>query len=313
LREGIGNFFKDLAKDIEHRVVLNTPVVAIRSFPNDATGSPGKTIAGGGAASVASKPVLQAGFYQSPAGMHPQKNAEIDVMTPQGKKTIHAKTLICTIPPAVLHHQGEDHKIETDFPEEKKQAIADLPAGYMNKIIIRLEEGTLKKLGIEKNAQFSVLNNDFNQNMFFLAHPGGRDAVIGFLGGEKSLEFGKIKNDADRGAAAREYALKYLDIIPEFKDPKFRSNITNVECTAWQNVPYARGAYSRSEVGKHGAREILAKPIDDRVFFAGEASATDGWQTHVYGAWDTGIKAAEAIIKRFKQDRGPPASEKQVA
>jgi len=40
----------------------------------------------------------------------------------------------------------------------------------------------------------------------------------------------------------------------------------------WQADPWSRGGYSYVLVGGEGAREELAKPIADTLFFAGEAT-----------------------------------------
>jgi monoamine oxidase len=64
----------------------------------------------------------------------------------------------------------------------------------------------------------------------------------------------------------------------------------------WQADPYARGGYSYLRVGGQGAREALAKPLEDTLFFAGEATAAEDAGT-VGGALASGIRAAREILK----------------
>lgn len=40
----------------------------------------------------------------------------------------------------------------------------------------------------------------------------------------------------------------------------------------WQVDPFARGGYSYVKVGGQGARETLATPLEDTLYFAGEAT-----------------------------------------
>src|SRR5262249_29487091 len=43
----------------------------------------------------------------------------------------------------------------------------------------------------------------------------------------------------------------------------------------WQTDPFARGAYSYVMVGAGAARSALAEPLEDTLFFAGEATDTE--------------------------------------
>ena len=64
----------------------------------------------------------------------------------------------------------------------------------------------------------------------------------------------------------------------------------------WQQDPYARGAYSHALVGGNGARQALAAPLDDTLFFAGEATDFEGEHGTVAGALQSGARAAREVI-----------------
>jgi monoamine oxidase len=63
----------------------------------------------------------------------------------------------------------------------------------------------------------------------------------------------------------------------------------------WSRDPFARGAYSYVRVGAMGSREALAMPIDDALFFAGEATAIGGQGGTVHGALATGERVAHEV------------------
>jgi len=63
----------------------------------------------------------------------------------------------------------------------------------------------------------------------------------------------------------------------------------------WQADPYARGGYSYVKVGGTGAREELATPLEDTLYFAGEATDVEESGT-VGGALASGIRAAKEIL-----------------
>ncbi len=65
----------------------------------------------------------------------------------------------------------------------------------------------------------------------------------------------------------------------------------------WQSDPYARGAYSYVTVGGHGARKALAAPLQDTLYFAGEASDYQGEHGTVAGALRSGIRAARQVMR----------------
>jgi monoamine oxidase len=63
----------------------------------------------------------------------------------------------------------------------------------------------------------------------------------------------------------------------------------------WQADPYARGGYSYVRVGGTGAREQLAEPLEETLYFAGEATDVEQSGT-VGGALASGIRAAREIL-----------------
>ena len=64
----------------------------------------------------------------------------------------------------------------------------------------------------------------------------------------------------------------------------------------WRRDPFAHGAYSYVLVGGRGARETLASPIADTLFFAGEATDADDSGT-VGGALASGERAARQVLE----------------
>jgi len=65
----------------------------------------------------------------------------------------------------------------------------------------------------------------------------------------------------------------------------------------WEADPYSRGAYSYGKVGAVEAQQVLARPIEHTLFFAGEATDTTGNNGTVHGAIASGHRAATEIIK----------------
>lgn len=65
----------------------------------------------------------------------------------------------------------------------------------------------------------------------------------------------------------------------------------------WQSDPYAQGSYSYVLVGGSSAQEKLATPVEETLYFAGEAVDTEGHSGTVHGAIASAERAAEAILE----------------
>jgi len=77
---------------------------------------------------------------------------------------------------------------------------------------------------------------------------------------------------------------------------KVRGELAAAHAQDWMQDPRARGGYSYVLVGGEGAREELAAPLDDTIFFAGETTDSDEAGT-VAGALRSGIRAARQVMR----------------
>ena len=65
----------------------------------------------------------------------------------------------------------------------------------------------------------------------------------------------------------------------------------------WQTDPFSFGAYSYVKVGGGRAQRELAMPMENTLFFAGEATDFSGHHGTVHGAIASGRRAAEEILR----------------
>ena len=71
---------------------------------------------------------------------------------------------------------------------------------------------------------------------------------------------------------------------------------TKIVRSTWQADPLFRGAFSYNKIDAEGEdRDILAQPIGDKIFFAGEATHRKKYGS-VGGAYDTGQRAAREVF-----------------
>ncbi len=75
----------------------------------------------------------------------------------------------------------------------------------------------------------------------------------------------------------------------------FARRVRPIGLHRWGVDPFALGSYSFARPGFADCRLRLATPVDDRLFFAGEACSVGDFST-AHGGWHTGIRAAEEVI-----------------
>jgi monoamine oxidase len=65
----------------------------------------------------------------------------------------------------------------------------------------------------------------------------------------------------------------------------------------WRDDPFARGAYSYPRAGGLEAQRRLGEPVEETLYFAGEATNSEGHAGTVHGAIATGLRAARQILE----------------
>ena len=117
----------------------------------------------------------------------------------------------------------------------------------------------------------------------------------GFVMGDKA------KHLSDLGDKAIPAILAELDTI---YDSQASTNFVDGFVQDWGKEPHIEGAYSYSTVGmKKSDRSKAAEPIDDKLFFAGEAMNTNGHFQTVHGAMETGQRDDERILAQVSSSR----------
>ncbi len=94
-----------------------------------------------------------------------------------------------------------------------------------------------------------------------------------------------------------EHALDALADVLGLPRSRIEEALVGTHTHNWHADPFARGAYSYVTVNGMEAVRTLAAPVADTLFFAGEATNTDGYTGTVHGAIATGRRAAREILR----------------
>ncbi|MCC6946128.1 MAG: FAD-dependent oxidoreductase [Bradyrhizobiaceae bacterium] len=203
--------------------------------------------------------------------------ASVRIETSRG--TVVAKTAIVTLPTDII--ADETVRFMPTLPD-KLDAAAGLPLGLADKVLLALDHP--ESVPAETRL-FGWMDRTATGAYHF--RPFGRPLVEGYFGGELARV---LEHEGE--AAFAQYA---IDEIAGRFGGDIRARLRPVAATAWARDPHARGSYSYAMPGKAGARAILAQPVNDRLFFAGEACSAESFTT-AHGAYETGVAAAESAL-----------------
>jgi monoamine oxidase len=206
----------------------------------------------------------------------------VTVETPSG--TIQAKACIVTVSTGVL--AAESIRFDPALPTEKHRAISDLPMGLVAKVALQFDGST--RFGLRENDWLSY-TRDSNEVAYFLSWPFGDNLMIGTVGGKFAWDLTRAGEQA-----AIDFALGELRRL--FGPEVDRSFVRGV-FTGWGSDADVRGAFAIARPGGSAARDQLAQPVENRLFFAGEALG-GGMATTAGGAYVNGRQVADAVARQ---------------
>ncbi|MCJ2046384.1 FAD-dependent oxidoreductase [Methylobacterium sp. J-078] len=209
---------------------------------------------------------------------------------------VDAGAAILTVSTAVL--AGDAIRLPSGI-DPWREAAAALPLGRNEKVF--LEIGRDAAFEPDTHAYGSL--HDARSAAYSIRHNGW--PVIGaFLGGD-----GARIIEEEGPAAGFAYVSAELSAL---FGTDVASAIRPLAATAWSRMASIGGAYSCALPGRSGARAQLARPFEDRLFFAGEATHPFDFTT-AHGAHDSGQRAADEAMAALRdrdglRRRGPLAA-----
>lgn len=207
-----------------------------------------------------------------------------------------ADKVLVTVPLGVL--KSGDLVFDPPLPDTKRRAIDRLGFGTLNKVALHYEhrfwpadQYVFGYLCRETDRYPTVVINMWKSH--------GKPVLVLLLG----ATLGRTM-ESWPDSAVRDYATAVVrDIFgTDVPDPQ------RISRTAWSADPYARGSYTCIGVDASPRDlDILAEPVGDRLFFAGEATNSYHWGC-VHSAYESGLREAARIVDDPSL-YSPPATE----
>lgn len=204
-------------------------------------------------------------------------------------QTFRARAAIVTLPVGVLRRRGDESEVifEPELPATKRDALGCIEMGHVVKVALRFGTAFWERMrdGRYRNAAFFHMQGQ-PISTYWTQLPVRSELIVAWAGGPQAVALGGLSQTEMVEIALAGFGALFGE--PELARREFEGGLMH----DWSGDPFARGAYSYVAVGGASARAALAAPVGDALFFAGEATSSDGQGGTVNGALETGERAA---------------------
>lgn len=208
---------------------------------------------------------------------------EVRVVTRKGE--FFADQVVVTLPLGVL--QGGRVRFVPELPEEKRDAIGGIGMGVLNKCYLRFDEVFWPRAA-DWLGYVSARPGEWTEWVSF-KRAANFPVLLGFNAASRGRKIEAFSDEKIVGGAMETLKVIYGPRIPA---------PTGFQITRWAADPFAAGSYSYNAVGATpDARVELAKSLNGKLFFAGEATQKEHFAT-AHGAYFSGVRAARNIAAK---------------
>lgn len=184
--------------------------------------------------------------------------------------------VIVTVPTNIIAQGGIEFR--PALPDKIAAAQA-LPLGIADKLFLAFERAE----DLPEEARLYG-RKDRTEIASYHLRPFGRPLIECYFGGTFAREL--------EGGGTPAFADYAIADVASVLGSAWQHKLKPVACSSWARDPFARGSYSYARIGCSDQRAVLAAPVEDRIFFAGEATSKHDFST-VHGAYRTGVRAAQ--------------------
>jgi monoamine oxidase len=209
-----------------------------------------------------------------------------------------AHKLLITVPVGVLK-AGEKEKGAIRFIpelEDKKKALQQLGYGDVIKILLQFNEvipvsdQIRKDSTVEMNDLHMILSDKIVPT-WWTQHPDDSSLLTGWLSGPKAAS---LKEESKE--EIRNLALDSLAKIFGIKNKILEDKLQWWKVFNWSTDPFTRGSYSYSTLQTNEARQVMITPVENTLYFAGEALYDGPEMGTVEAALESGKEIAGKIL-----------------
>lgn len=224
--------------------------------------------------------------------------ASITARVKNDEPEIHsARAAIITVPVSLLHRDARGAGAMAFTPEVPtiREAASRMAMGQVRRIGILLDRPLLELLDGRRQRQLASLtfiqSHGVEVPVWWTSFPLRTSLIVGWAGGPYAIALERER------AHLAERALTSLANLLGLDRRRLSRHVIASYSHDWGHDSFARGAYSYSLVGGADASRQLARPVQQTLFFAGEAAEAERRTATVHGAIATGYRAAEQVAR----------------
>lgn len=208
---------------------------------------------------------------------------------------LSARAAVVTLPLGVLQARPGAAAVRFDpaLPDDKRSAIAALGVGDVIKVVFRFRAPFWRRHERRLGPLVFVHERRAPVPTWWRPLPFAQPILVGWAGGPAAARL----RGREPGDIARAALWSLCGTLGE-SPATVRPLVQAWRVADWGADPFAAGAYSFVPIGATDAQAELAAPVADTLFFAGEATETEGHSGTVHGALATGRRAADELLSR---------------
>jgi monoamine oxidase len=203
-----------------------------------------------------------------------------------GPRRFEAPRAIVTVPLGVL--QSGAIRFEPE-PAALREAIVAIAMGHAARVVLRFRRPLWEDRSEFRDVSFLHSGEEWMPT-WWTAMPVRGPVITGWTGGPGAEKAPRDPMEWISGA------LTSLGRILGASRDSLAGELETWHAHNWSADPHTLGAYSYVRVGGMAAQARFGEPIDDTLYFAGEATNAEGHSGTVHGAIATGERAARAIL-----------------
>jgi monoamine oxidase len=198
------------------------------------------------------------------------------------RESITAPQVVITVPVSVLPQIQFDPE-----PQAVLRAASNMAMGHAARVTLRFRERFW-------DARMSFLHSQHAAfPTWWTTLPVSAPVLTGWTGGPAAE---RLSGQGQQFLI--DSALDTLALLLSKERGRLQGLLARDYAHDWSTDPFSLGAYSYIPVGGVDAPKVMAEPVQDTLFFAGEATEYGGHYGTVHGAIATGIRAARQILKK---------------
>jgi monoamine oxidase len=215
-----------------------------------------------------------------------------------------APRVLITLPLGVLQASSRDAgavRFVPALPQKKMEALMKLEMGKVIRVTLRFQRRFWNEISLPAGPAktLSDMSFLFSEDDYFPTWWTTMPDKLPIVTGWAPFDSAERLSGKSRSFVV-DHALRTLGTLFDVKSVELARLLDAAYFHDWQSDPFSRGAYSYGAVGADGAQEALGSPIENTLFFAGEATDVTGHNGTVHGAMTSGYRAAQEILASIR-------------